>query len=207
MEKLDDTIPIYYAGTTGHVFFCLHGAGHSAQSFAALAKILKSPHHNATCVSFDFRGHGDHYCDDETNMSQTNLINETIHVLKHVINKYPAQSIIMVGHSMGGSIATKTVDFILTNHGQEEWASHIKGLFIIDVVEGSALDALPFMEQIVKNRPPQFSNLQSVVKYGVNSGTVRELKSAKVSMPAQVVKKVDAKGQEVYVWRTDLLGS
>ena len=47
---------------------------------------------------------------------------------------------------MGGSISTKTTDFILKNHANEEWASHIKGLFIIDVVEGSALDALPFME-------------------------------------------------------------
>ena len=47
---------------------------------------------------------------------------------------------------MGGSIATKTSDYIMKNHKEEEWANHIKGLFIIDVVEGSALDALPFME-------------------------------------------------------------
>lgn len=46
-----------------------------------------------------------------------------------------------------------------------------------------------------------------MVKYGVNSGTVRNLESARVSMPAQVVKKVDPKGQEVYAWRTDLLAS
>jgi len=49
-------IPVYTAGDgTGHVFLCLHGAGHSALSFAALAKQLKS---NSTCISFDFRGHG-----------------------------------------------------------------------------------------------------------------------------------------------------
>jgi protein phosphatase methylesterase 1 len=56
----------------------------------------------------------------------------------------------MVGHSMGGSIATKTVDFVLKNNMDEVWTQHIKGLFIIDVVEGSAMDALPFMESIVK---------------------------------------------------------
>ena len=54
---------------------------------------------------------------------------------------------------MGGSIATKAMDFIMKTLGSEEWVSHIKGMFIIDVVEGSALDALPFMEQIVKSRP------------------------------------------------------
>ena len=51
------------------------------------------------------------------------------------------------------------------------------------------MDALPFMESIVKQRPDQFTSLESVIKYGVSSGTVRDLKSAKVSMPAQVVEK------------------
>jgi hypothetical protein len=40
-ETLDGKIPVYIAGTSGHVFLCLHGAGHSALSFAALAKNLK----------------------------------------------------------------------------------------------------------------------------------------------------------------------
>ena len=86
-------------------------------------------------------------------MSQKTLIEDTIAMVKHVAARYPQQSIVMVGHSMGGSIATKATDYILANHAGEEWAKHIKGMFIIDVVEGSALDALPFMESIVKSRP------------------------------------------------------
>lgn len=42
MEKVNGIVPFYYAGTQGHVFLCLHGAGHSALSFAALAQILKT---------------------------------------------------------------------------------------------------------------------------------------------------------------------
>lgn len=80
-EMLDDKIPVYHAGTEGHVFFCLHGAGHSALSFAPLAKIVKSPAYKGTLVSFDFRGHGGHYHENETEMSQEQLILETIHVL------------------------------------------------------------------------------------------------------------------------------
>mmetsp|Transcript_33100 Transcript_33100/g.50757 ORF Transcript_33100/g.50757 Transcript_33100/m.50757 type:complete len:194 (+) Transcript_33100:521-1102(+) len=113
----------------------------------------------------------------------------------------------MVGHSMGGSIATKATNHIQTELKGEAWTEHIKGLFIIDVVEGSAMDALPFMESIVAQRPTQFSSLQSVVKYGVNSNTVRNLESARVSMPAQVVPQTDTKGQKVWAWRTDLLAS
>jgi|TARA_B110000285_G_C15046265_1_gene574480 protein phosphatase methylesterase 1 len=158
-EMLNEVVPIYHAGTGGHVFLCLHGAGHSALSFAALARILKGDKYKSTCVSFDFRGHGSHFCENEQELSQQNLINETIAVIQHIAQKYPSQSIIMVGHSMGGSIATKATDFIMKNHENESWAKHIKGMFIIDVVEGSALDALPFMESIVKSRPTQFSNL------------------------------------------------
>lgn len=41
-EMMNGTVPIYIAGNSGHVFVCLHGAGHSALSFAALAKYLKT---------------------------------------------------------------------------------------------------------------------------------------------------------------------
>jgi len=108
----------------------------------------------------------------------------------------------MVGHSMGGSIAVKTVHHIQTLNGEEEWAKHIMGLFVIDVVEGSAMEALPFMENIVLKRPKKFKNLQGVVQYGYSSGSVRDLTSAKVSMPPQV-KEVDGE----YVWKTDLIAT
>ena len=45
---------------------------------------------------------------------------------------------------MGGSIATKTVHMMTET--KNPLLDHVKGLFVIDVVEGSAMDALPFME-------------------------------------------------------------
>jgi len=84
---------------------------------------------------------------------------------------------------MGGSIATKATSKALTDYHTEEWHKQIQGLFVIDVVEGSAMDALPFMENIVLSRPQEFKNLQSVVQYGIKSGTVKDLESARLSMP------------------------
>jgi protein phosphatase methylesterase 1 len=55
---------------------------------------------------------------------------------------------------------------------------------VIDVVEGTAMDALPFMENIVLSRPTEFRSLQSVVQYGIKSGQVKDLESARVSMPS-----------------------
>jgi protein phosphatase methylesterase 1 len=204
-ETLDGLIPLYIAGTKGHVFLCLHGAGHSALSFASLAKHLK---HDSTVISFDFRGHGDHFCDNETDLSEQTLINDTITVFKHITDMFHDASIILVGHSMGGSIATKASMKIMSEYKGEEWHAHLQGLFVIDVVEGSAMDALPFMESIVLSRPPEFKSLQSVVQYGVKSGTVKDVESARVSMPHQVVSKTDqASGVTKYVWRTNLMAS
>ena len=49
--------------------------------FAALAAELKG---KSTVVAFDFRGHGQHYCENETDLSQSILIDETLTVLDFV---------------------------------------------------------------------------------------------------------------------------
>eukprot|EP00352_Strombidinopsis_acuminata_P007807 CAMPEP_0176370450 /NCGR_PEP_ID=MMETSP0126-20121128/23997_1 /TAXON_ID=141414 ORGANISM="Strombidinopsis acuminatum, Strain SPMC142" /NCGR_SAMPLE_ID=MMETSP0126 /ASSEMBLY_ACC=CAM_ASM_000229 /LENGTH=164 /DNA_ID=CAMNT_0017729493 /DNA_START=321 /DNA_END=815 /DNA_ORIENTATION=- len=102
-EMIDGRIPVYYAGTEGHVFVCLHGCGLSAMSFAALAGKLKT---DSIVAAFDYRGHGEHFCEDETNLSKEILIDESIRVIEHVSKKYPENTMVLVGHSMGGSIAT-----------------------------------------------------------------------------------------------------
>lgn len=76
------------------------------------------------------------------------------------------------------------------------------------MVEGSAMDALPFMENIVLSRPQEFKSLQSVVQYGIKSGTVKDIYSARVSMPDQVIQVTDhGTGVSKYVWRTDLMAT
>jgi protein phosphatase methylesterase 1 len=90
-------------------------------------------------VSFDFKGHGMNsltgaaeYC-----LSTEKLVEEVKHVLFHVREKSPGNPIILCGHSMGGAIA------IRAGHECEQ---QIDGLIIIDVVEGAAIEALPYMD-------------------------------------------------------------
>ena len=107
---------------------------------------------------------------------------------------------------MGGAIAIKVASVLETEMAGSELSKAVLGLVVIDVVESTAMEALPFMEQIVKNRPKQFPDLTSVVRYGVQNGQVRDRNSARVSMPAQVTEVTDAPtGLKKYVWRTDLL--
>jgi protein phosphatase methylesterase 1 len=109
---------------------------------------------------------------------------------------------------MGGSIATKATSKVLKDYYTEEFHKQIQGLFVIDVVEGSAMDALPFMENIVLSRPQEFKTKASVVQYGIKSGTVKDIESARLSMPDQVVPKIDpTTGNFTFVWRTDLMAT
>jgi protein phosphatase methylesterase 1 len=78
---MNDIVPIYHAGTEGHVFICMHGAGHSAMSFAALARHLKI---TSTVVAFDFRGHGKHFTENETDLSEVTLVKDSIEVIKYI---------------------------------------------------------------------------------------------------------------------------
>lgn len=72
-------------------------------------------------AAFDFRGHGDHYTENETDMSEETLIRDAVEVIKYVCQKFNEASIIIVGHSMGGSIATKATAKVLQDHYTEEW--------------------------------------------------------------------------------------
>ena len=47
---------------------------------------------------------------------------------------------------MGGSIAAKVASKIENEMADSELHKAVNGLFVIDVVEGTAMDALPFME-------------------------------------------------------------
>ena len=154
-------------------------------TFSVIAETLKEEN---TVISFDWMGHGEHVQsedqEDEARMSQANLIDEAIEVLTFVHNKYPDRTIILVGHSMGGSIAAKTLSHLEREMAGQDIQKCILGLILIDVVEGTAMEALPFMEQIVTSRPQEFPDLASVVKYGIFNSIVKDKKSARVSMPA-----------------------
>lgn len=195
-------IPVYINGDGGPTILCLHGAGHSGLSFAPIA-LLNVTHR---IVSFDFRGHGMNKMTDD--LSTELLINDTIDVLQWIERSFKDDNIILIGHSMGGSIATKTCDKIFTEKDKyKELYEKIQGLIVIDVVEGTAIAALPFMENIVNNRPTSFPSLEKAIQYMNKSGTIRNVDSARISVPPLL--KEDYTGGKVtsYSWITNLMAS
>ena len=201
----DNTIPIYINGEQGPNIICLHGAGHSGLSFAPLALMNK----DYRIISFDFRGHGFNTQSPNNDFSEKTLINDTIQVLNHIHEKYPEENLILLGHSMGGSIATKTCCQILKEESKyKELYNKMQGLIVIDVVEGTAMDALPFMENIVHNRPDKFNSIQKGIEYMYKSGTIKNIESARISVPPLLKEeKNDKTGKIYYKFKTNLLDS
>jgi protein phosphatase methylesterase 1 len=201
--KLNDNIPIYINGSKGPNLICLHGAGHSGLSFAPLALVNK----NYRVISFDFRGHGYNTMSQGDDLSEENLINDTITVLNYINEKYPLDNIIVIGHSMGGSVATKTCEEIFKNQDKyKDLYDKIQGLMVIDVVEGTAMEALPFMENIVNNRPETFPSIEKGIEYMFRSGTIKNLQSAKISVPP-LLEEIDINGKKMFKFKTNLMAS
>uniref|UniRef100_A0A3P9D969 Protein phosphatase methylesterase 1 n=1 Tax=Maylandia zebra TaxID=106582 RepID=A0A3P9D969_9CICH len=88
--------------------------------------------------------------------------------------------IMLIGHSMGGAIAVHTAT---ANH-----IPSLLGLCVIDVVEGTAMDALNSMQNFLRSRPKTFRSLENAIEWSVKSGQIRNIESARVSMGGQVKK-------------------
>lgn len=95
---------------------------------------------------------------------------------------YPenAPPIMLVGHSMGGAICVHIASL--------ELIPSLIGCVVIDVVEGTAMEALASMQSFLRSRPQSFKSIQQAIEWSVRSGQIRNISSAKVSMPGQIMK-------------------
>lgn len=60
---------------------------------------------------------------------------------------------------MGGAVA------IHCSNKLQEMIPNMNGLIVIDVVEGTALEALHSMQSFLKARPKSFSSLQNAIEW------------------------------------------
>uniref|UniRef100_A0A673I5C9 Protein phosphatase methylesterase 1 n=1 Tax=Sinocyclocheilus rhinocerous TaxID=307959 RepID=A0A673I5C9_9TELE len=72
---------------------------------------------------------------------------------------------------------------IIANH-----VPSLLGLCVIDVVEGTAMDALNSMQNFLRSRPKTFKSVENAIEWSVKSGQIRNVESARVSMVGQVKK-------------------
>ena len=100
---------------------------------------------------------------------------------------------IFVGHSLGGAVAVRIA-------AEGKLGAQLVGFQVLDVVEGSAMEAMAFMKTYLAGRPPRFDSIGDAVDWHVRTRTVRNADSAIASVPGLL--KAAAGTQ--WTWRTDL---
>jgi protein phosphatase methylesterase 1 len=106
-------------------------------------------------------------------------------------------SLILIGHSLGGAVVTDVAK-------GGKLGSSVLGYAVLDVVEGSAIDALQSMQTYLSTRPVGFPSVESGIEWHIRSRTVRNSVSARTSVPSLLVNDDDTKGSRPWTWRTDL---
>ena len=201
IEYLDDGTPLYTKGKNSCIFFCIHGAGHSALSFTLLAQELQE---FAMVAAFDIRGHGNsRHAGGEADLSIQTLVADALLVFLELVKRYPEATFVILGHSMGGSVAARLAKQLESSPQCER----IVGLLIVDVVEGTALEYLPYMVDIIQHKPKQFASLEDAIKWAIQSKSVMNLSSAKISIPPQLREVRSDGGQVHFEWKNNLLTS
>ncbi|RDX91609.1 Protein phosphatase methylesterase 1, partial [Mucuna pruriens] len=182
IPESNDVFHVYTAGTEGPVVFCLHGGGYSGLSFAVSASKIKE---KARVVAVDLRGHGKSLTENDLDLSVETMCNDVLAVIKELYSNSPP-AIILVGHSMGGSIAVHVA--------ARKSLSTLAGLVVVDVVEGTAMASLIHMQKILSSRMQHFSSIEKAIEWSVRGGSLRNVDSARVSIPATLN----------YLYRTEL---
>lgn len=191
----DATFRVYSSGLDRGAsisLILLHGGGHCALSWSLVANKLKR---HCTVIAFDARGHGNSISADENDFSAETQVRDAVAVVQAFFQKRNIVSprVVLCGHSMGGAIAVRLA--------ASELLKNVVGLVVIDVVEGTAMSALPYMSSWIQGRKKSFISVEKAISYVSRAGHIRNPESARVSVPPQV--KFD-ETMKRWVWRTQL---
>ncbi len=146
-----------------------HGAGSSGLSFALFASEIIKALPNAGVLSLDARGHGETIVENLGVSSGSPVFDLSLDTLSHdllnVINLTQREmawtelpGLLLIGHSLGGAVVT---DLAMSGR----LGNAILGYAVLDVVEGSAIDALQSMQTYLTTRPKSFPSIASGIEW------------------------------------------
>ncbi|CEJ85728.1 Putative Protein phosphatase methylesterase 1 [[Torrubiella] hemipterigena] len=198
---------VYHAYLTspvdkGPLFVMHHGAGSSGLSFSVVGYELRKRLPNAGILAIDCRGHGSTTCrsDSEPDLRLETLSSDLLSIIEATQSQMQWETlppIILVGHSLGGAVITD-----LASTGK--LGNSLLGYVVLDVVEGSAMDALHSMQTYLSTRPTGFASVESGIDWHIRTRTVRSSVSARSSVPALLIKDESHNETRPWRWRTNL---
>lgn len=167
----DITHHVYFTSpqAKGPLFVTHHGAGSSGLSFALFASAIRKALPDAGVLSVDARGHGETVVrkegepasNDVLDLSLETLSQDLLDVLALIQKKleWPElPGLVLIGHSLGGAVVTDVA-------ASGQLGTSVLGYGVLDVVEGSAIDALQSMQSYLSGRPKAFPSLVSGIEW------------------------------------------
>ncbi|CAI7676012.1 unnamed protein product [Penicillium manginii] len=227
LDQINITHHVYLTPPTGSgpLFVLQHGAGSSGMTFASCISEMQKILPKAGFLSLDARGHGQTTMTSHSNPLETEnpslaaaahaesgsqieldlslgtLSRDLLFVIQQTQAKMGWENlpdIVLVGHSLGGAIITDLAK-------QGGLGNKLLAYAVLDVVEGSALDALQSMEMYLSTRPIRFVSLGSGIEWHNRSRIIRNSASARASVPSLIYEENDPTDPtRPWVWRTDL---
>ncbi|QDZ22779.1 protein phosphatase methylesterase [Chloropicon primus] len=170
--------------------YCIHGGGYTGLTWALLAKKLRDKY---TIAALDLRSHGESSQSEDYSIEA--LAKDVTLVWQECFGSTKPKTVLL-GHSLGGAIAIHASSL--------ESIPSLAGTIVIDVVEGTAMASLPYMQQVINKRPKTFKGVEEFVKYAYSSGLTKNFEAARVSASSQVKKNP---GTSEYAWITDLMAT
>ena len=161
----------------------LHGGGYSGLTWSLFTTHIKEYCH-CRIMAIDQRGHGYTSTSNDNELSIDNLVEDVANVANKVHEMYGFEMLppqVIIGHSMGGAVAVKCASRC------EDILRSLIGFVVIDVVEGTAIDALQGMQSVLNSRPTKFHSLTNAIEWSIRSGMTKNPEAARVSMPGNLV--------------------
>ncbi|KCV71242.1 hypothetical protein H696_02192 [Fonticula alba] len=188
-----------------------HGAGHSALSWALFSKSLSAQlGGNIAIVAIDCRNHGRTELANPTALSLEQLTADLAAIIEALFArggldpKAPPHTF-LAGHSLGGAVVVNAA-----RPDAKVQIPALSGVIVLDVVGGTAHDAVisRSVHRVLQARPSTFPDIRSAIAWCVTSQTVRNLESARVSVPS-IVTEIEGRGDAAprLRWVTDLFSS
>ncbi|KJZ78364.1 Protein phosphatase methylesterase 1 [Hirsutella minnesotensis 3608] len=186
----------------GPLFVMHHGAGSSGLTFAVVGAQIRKRLPSAGLLAIDCRGHGSTVSPEGSALdlrleTLSADLHEVISATKEQMGWGDLPNVILVGHSLGGAVVTEAAM-------SGRLGASLLGYAVLDVVEGSAMDALQSMHTYLSTRPGGFASVQAGVDWHIRSRTVRNSISARTSVPALLRLEEDVDPSRPWRWRTDL---
>ncbi|XP_008473209.2 uncharacterized protein LOC103510336 [Diaphorina citri] len=130
-------------------------------------------------------GHGDTHVSCEEDLSMDRLVKDLSECVQNLFKDDPVTpSLILMGHSMGGALATRLASAPCIISGL------IQALIVLDVVEGSALESLSHMNNVLQTRPRGFQTIKDAIFWSATKSQTDDFAPIRVSVPGQL-KQID----------------